>query len=163
MRRDPREDIYLGAAERLRHLASHSTRMQDHKFESPIERLGFEAVIVALICNSMVYELKLRTQAKVLDYRVDLLIEGHHGDWCIAVEWDGHNFHDRTKEQASRDRERDRRMQDIGIRVLRFTGSDVWNAPWHVAEEIISTAANIEMTKKNERAQRSMDKERGRD
>ena len=44
----------------------------------------------------------------------------------LIVECDGHEFHDRTKEQASRDRERDRRLQKLGYPVFRYTGADIW-------------------------------------
>lgn len=44
----------------------------------------------------------------------------------IAVECDGHDFHERTKEQAKRDRKRDRDLQAAGWRVLRFTGSEIY-------------------------------------
>ena len=43
----------------------------------------------------------------------------------IVVELDGHDFHERTKEQAKRDKSRDRAMTALGWRVLRFTGSEI--------------------------------------
>lgn len=52
-----------------------------------------------------------------------------------VVELDGHDFHERTKEQAARDRSRDRDLMANGYQVLRFTGSEVWkNSPWHAQE-----------------------------
>jgi hypothetical protein len=44
----------------------------------------------------------------------------------LDVEVDGHDFHERTKEQASRDRSRDREALIAGWDVVRFTGSDVY-------------------------------------
>lgn len=44
----------------------------------------------------------------------------------VVVELDGHDFHERTKEQAKRDRARDREMLRRGFYVLRFTGSEVY-------------------------------------
>lgn len=43
----------------------------------------------------------------------------------LAIEVDGHDFHERTKEQAERDRSRDRALQRAGWTVLRFTGREV--------------------------------------
>jgi len=43
----------------------------------------------------------------------------------IAVELDGHDFHERTKEQAIRDKSRDRELQLLGWKVVRFAGSEV--------------------------------------
>ncbi len=61
----------------------------------------------------------------------DSLDDGFSADASsiVAVEIDGHDFHERTKEQASRDRERDREHLAIGIRTIRFTGSDVYRDP----------------------------------
>ncbi len=43
----------------------------------------------------------------------------------VMLEVDGHDYHERTKEQARRDRSRDRRMVDNGWVPLRFTGQEV--------------------------------------
>lgn len=43
----------------------------------------------------------------------------------VAVECDGHDFHERTKNQAKRDRSRDRALQGFGWHVMRFTGSEI--------------------------------------
>jgi very-short-patch-repair endonuclease len=43
----------------------------------------------------------------------------------IVVECDGHEFHEKTKEQAARDKMRDRDLQIAGWKVLRFTGSEI--------------------------------------
>ena len=45
------------------------------------------------------------------------------------VECDGHAFHERTKDQAARDRSRDRAVQEGGATIFRFTGSEIWNDP----------------------------------
>lgn len=54
----------------------------------------------------------------------------------VVVEVDGHDFHERTKEQARNDRSRDRFMLREGFYVLRYTGSEVFNNPYVVAREI---------------------------
>lgn len=43
----------------------------------------------------------------------------------IAVELDGHDFHERTRAQSERDKSRDRALQRAGWLALRFTGSEV--------------------------------------
>jgi len=45
----------------------------------------------------------------------------------LIVECDGHDYHERTKEQAKRDREKDRVLQSIGYPIFRFTGSEIYN------------------------------------
>jgi very-short-patch-repair endonuclease len=55
----------------------------------------------------------------------------------LIVECDGHDFHDRTKEQASRDRARDRELKKLGYEVFRYTGSDIWADVYGCATESI--------------------------
>lgn len=54
----------------------------------------------------------------------------------IAIECDGHDFHERTREQARRDRRRDRDLTALGWDVFRFTGSEIHHDPDDLAQEI---------------------------
>ena len=58
----------------------------------------------------------------------------------IAIECDGHDFHEKTKEQAKRDRQRERALTADGYIVVRFTGSEIFNDPYKCAEEIYCLA-----------------------
>ncbi len=58
----------------------------------------------------------------------------------VAVETDGHDFHERTKEQAKHDRRKDRFVQAAGLKILRFTGSEVNENPIRCAKEAIDAA-----------------------
>jgi hypothetical protein len=58
----------------------------------------------------------------------------------LVVECDGHAFHERTKEQAARDRSRDRAFQEGGAQVFRFTGSEIFNDPVKCADAILDWA-----------------------
>lgn len=73
----------------------------------------------------------LMPQARVGRYRVDFLILAHGpgGERRIAVECDGHEWHERTKDQAARDKLRDRELLLAGVPVMRFTGSEIWRDP----------------------------------
>lgn len=81
---------------------------------------------------------------KQLDgWRVDFLIHvlgrgpgGPIGWRCIIVECDGHDYHERTKEQATRDRRRDREWQAKGITVFRFTGAEIFRDAWACASQV---------------------------
>lgn len=69
-------------------------------------------------------------QPQVVDghYRIDFVarvtFNARHA--LIAIECDGHEFHERTKQQAARDRARDRYLVRKGYKVLRFTGSEIY-------------------------------------
>lgn len=54
----------------------------------------------------------------------------------IVIECDGHQFHEKSKEQARRDRERDRELQRMGWRVLRFTGSEIYASAHECARQV---------------------------
>ena len=83
-------------------------------------------------------------QAGVLNYRVDFLIgsRGSERSALVVVECDGHDFHERTREQAAHDKRRDRRLTAAGHTVFRFTGSEIYrNAAGCAAETMNFVAA----------------------
>jgi hypothetical protein len=55
----------------------------------------------------------------------------------VAVECDGHAFHERTHEQASRDKRRDRIATRLGVQAMRFTGTDVVRNSTECAQEVV--------------------------
>lgn len=70
----------------------------------------------------------LMPQFRVGGYRADFAIFVEDAV-KICVECDGHDYHERSKEQAQRDRERDRYFTCDGWKMLRFTGSEIWRDP----------------------------------
>lgn len=96
--------------------------------------------------------LHVEPQKQLTDWRVDFLVNV----WAYGTEWggvvrppgwvqmivecDGHDFHERTKEQAAKDRGRDRWAQEKGYTVFRFTGSELYRDPWGCAEQVINWA-----------------------
>lgn len=54
----------------------------------------------------------------------------------IALELDGHNFHQRTKEQVTRDYRRGRELARAGWIVIRFTGSEIYRDAGACALEV---------------------------
>ena len=127
------------------------------QLDSPIERVLFAAFILEepMPCvgtmsfpgtkELIVFEetaadlaVHLYCQHSIGPYRVDFYLEGYSGSGLFfraAVECDGHDFHERTKEQARRDKRRDRWFQTRGIIILRFTGSEIWADPSSCAEQ----------------------------
>lgn len=53
----------------------------------------------------------------------DFYIEKKSVKLCVYT--DGHTYHERTEEQAQRDKRIDRKLQELGFQVLRYTGKDV--------------------------------------
>jgi very-short-patch-repair endonuclease len=83
-------------------------------------------------------------QVATFSYTVDFMCIMHDYDWIhdkskkilLAVECDGHDFHERTKDQARRDRFRDRQLLLRGIPSMRFTGSEIWRDPYSCLRQI---------------------------
>jgi hypothetical protein len=120
------------------------------KAQSPIER----RLVVHLACAIRDRtSCEIVAQRPLLDaYRADFAISnegletesrelqemlGYRGPIRIVVEADGHDFHERTKEQAARDKRRDRELQTAGWTVLRFTGTEIWRDVRACVEQII--------------------------
>lgn len=137
---------------------------QFHKLcESPIERVMLSAITtyaairgVAVTYDEDDYANKIhgsisharwigiQPQCYIGKYRVDFCLiyalTGGRGNRLRArmvVECDGHEFHERTKEQAQRDKERDRYLQTQGFNVFRFTGSEIWADAFKCAAQVV--------------------------
>ena len=94
--------------------------------------------------------LTIYQQVTISSYRVDFLLffnfvwirpAGYKNPprrpSALVVECDGHEFHEKTKAQAERDKARDRAMQRAGFPVFRFSGSTLWSDPLGCAGEAL--------------------------
>lgn len=86
-------------------------------------------------------------QLQIGKYRTDLaLIRKARRGYArvyLAIECDGHEFHERTREQAQRDKARDREMQRLGWIVARYTGSEIAKDPSGAAKDIWQLAFDL--------------------
>jgi hypothetical protein len=73
----------------------------------------------------------------VFDFGVEMWDEDD-GKWrmILDVEADGHDHHERTKEQARRDRSRDRALTKADIGVVRFTGAEIYADAYGCVDEL---------------------------
>lgn len=128
----------------LRAAVGYNMLVLERACESPIEVAFGVALLVAdqLEHPYMRAGLFLAETREADTYRPDLALlipqypwHGYRIDFALRlpryrfkylfVECDGHDFHERTKEQAARDRMKDREIQQSGFPVLRFTGSEI--------------------------------------
>lgn len=93
------------------------------------------------------YLLDFAQQVSVVEYRCDFLLTvrsvGSGRVLRVAIECDGHSFHDRTPEQASSDRRRDRKLITLGIPTLRYTYSDLTKRPNEFMRGLRATVLGI--------------------
>lgn len=100
---------------------------------TPIEKIAFAALDYVCGMEGFVCQ----PQVQIGKYRVDFLVHDCNNEVRIIIECDGHDFHEKTKEQAHRDKKRDRDLQAAGYKVFRFTGSEIWKTRGRVVAESI--------------------------
>lgn len=109
------------------------------RIQSPIEQMLFAALLWQVPLGALP---RVRPKPERFDttcwgitpqwsfgrYRLDFLLWMFDSQRFaqIAVECDGHNFHEKTKEQARKDKARDRSLLMGGVAVARFTGSEIF-------------------------------------
>jgi len=133
--------------------------MEIEDCESPIEQLMHIALFDSLHSMMDKFNLPININSQVEiqtnsnKYRVDFLVTiwlppfDKNSYKFIVVECDGHEFHEKTKEQARRDKSRDRDLLAHGYAVLRFTGSEIWRNTRRCVDEIeraIKTVCGID-------------------
>lgn len=105
--------------------------------ESPIEALFLAAFIPTVLIDTAY---TIHPQFELDGYRADFLVTFEPVDGLsrsVVVEYDGHDYHDRTKEQAGRDKRRDRAVAALGYPVLRFTGRELHRDAHACAREVV--------------------------
>ncbi len=122
----------------------HAIDRVEAQSESPIETLLGATMLICIKIfgapcwrfGSIEGEISAVQQYQWRSHRIDLAVF-LHGKPAAFIECDGHQFHERSKEQAERDRSRDREIQTAGIVALRFTGREIWRDPFSCVNEII--------------------------
>jgi very-short-patch-repair endonuclease len=114
-----------------------------HSVKSPIEQIFLMEWRFLRVDER--YGLKIRPQDTLeidgTTYIIDFVVERPDGGMKLAIELDGHDFHEKTKLRASRDRQRERTIVKHGYTILRFTGSEVFSNARRCVEEVIELIA----------------------
>lgn len=123
----------------------------DINCESPIEILMYlalqEFVFEAIPFMDIYLAPQHKIQTKNKNYRVDFLLsEKASHDYCnefdvskhygLVIECDGHEFHEKTKEQVKNNNQRDIDIKMKGYGILHFSGSQIYKDPFKCATEI---------------------------
>lgn len=133
-------------------------RIADYEIESFIEKLLF----VAIHCwaategveesdgpkydrngkECLFYGYSVEPQFGILSYKVDFLIRYDCGPKLqekVLVECDSQEFHERTEQERRYEKKRDREITGQGYRILRYTGKEIMEEPYKIADEILKT------------------------
>lgn len=104
---------------------------RDHYLLTPIEAPFYDA----LRDTGLTFAVQPWIQGVDRRYRVDFLVFSDGN--CVAVELDGHEFH-KSREDRSRDAERDRWLAGRKIQTIRWTGSQVYADPQGCVSELLN-------------------------
>lgn len=112
--------------------------------ESPIEKIMLMALCIAecqyKIIDKYSYGIGILPQIPILKYRVDIDIEiVNLNGWEtkeLIIECDGHEFHEKTKEQVKKNNKRDYDLKSAGYDILHFSGSEIYNNPMECAQRV---------------------------
>lgn len=128
------------------------TLIPPYIIESPIEKYLFIQIIRLSIAENLNLIISpfngILPQSKVtinseLFYLVDFVFNTR-SKHKIAVELDGSEFHEKTKDQAQADKEKDRNLQQAGYFVARFTGAEVYADPKEILYKIMDIAKDLD-------------------
>lgn len=115
--------------------AIHEMESLEEIFESPIERIMYHRLMD--FAKSQYGAIYIECQVPIGKYFADFVVSYRPSEKKVVIECDGHEFHERTKEQVSRDKERDRYMTKQGFSVFRYSGTDILNNPQRAVNDII--------------------------
>lgn len=104
--------------------------IRSRQIQSPVEQ--FFLMEWEYMGLSKKYEVDLLPQAHLVtdsgQFSVDFAITPlgtRKGRARVVIEIDGHDFHERTREQVRSDKQRERAIVRSGVTVLRFSGSEI--------------------------------------
>jgi very-short-patch-repair endonuclease len=115
------------------------------RLDSPIERAFYRCFLYVLASVPEEMHVTIDSQVTIGEHRVDFVLSSKSGKRLLIVECDGHDFHERTKEQAARDKRRDRELLAAErVPVMRYTGSEIYRGPFECACDALSFALNAD-------------------
>lgn len=121
--------------------------------QSPIEIIfnyAFDMMVYDRHFGKKLPHLRLESQYRIVangkNYRADFYFDANtlreisfsfENPLRLVIECDGHNFHEKTKEQVMRNNDRNFDLQKEGYEVLHFSGSQIYNEPFECANKAI--------------------------
>lgn len=130
--------------------------LDDVTIKSPIEQIFITAFELYCRDKKQIYlfpqkEINVNGKKYCIDFEFDAddyltqMLFNHqikNTTFKLAIECDGHKFHQKTKEQVQYDNEREFDLKMAGYEVLRFSGSQIYNDPFKCAEDTYNFIMN---------------------
>jgi very-short-patch-repair endonuclease len=110
----------------------------EKRIKSPIERIAYIELADEFDPYIITAQCELVPQKEIGNYRVDFYLSYKSSSGLVEfiIECDGHAFHEKTKEQVTRDKKRDRFFTQNGYVVLRYSGSEILKNPGQITSDI---------------------------
>lgn len=114
------------------------------EYKSPIEAIFITAFELYIKFNNKEQifllpqrEICIENKKYIVDFEfeADEYVNQFNTNKKIIIECDGHQFHQKTKEQVTKDNKREYDLKMAGYQVLRFSGSQIYNEPFKCAED----------------------------
>lgn len=91
------------------------------------------------LCLEPQYEIETNNKKYIADFAFfadeSTASEIKNENYKLVIECDGHEFHEKTKEQVAYDNEREYDIKTAGFDILRFSGSQIYNHPFRCAAQ----------------------------
>lgn len=126
------------------------------KIESPIEGVfwvwwaALQATDQRMSLDTYAFGLAGQYEVVASDgsrFRLDFAVP----DFQVAIELDGHEFHERTKDQVAYRNMRDRKLTADGWQVFHISGSELWRSPLERVSEVYSFCSRLALVRQEER------------
>jgi very-short-patch-repair endonuclease len=146
--RAARAALHVLSSERLIELlATEGARMTQSPIETTFSVYFRVAAAYMALAGCPRFALQLRHQVPVSTgsgarYVLDFALATDRKELKVAVELDGHDYHERTRGQVIARNRRDRDLMADSWHVLHFSGSEIHRDPWGVALAVLTAGAD---------------------
>ena len=125
--------------------------LEEGKMKSPIEQMFYVAWAYGTQIDNIILCPQHQIGKYYCDFYVDLLAHFSLHDYpftetqindlkaslpLIAIELDGHEWHEKSKDQVEKDKQRERFIVSQGYKVFRFSGREVFRRPLDCVVEV---------------------------
>lgn len=116
--------------------------VDEHSITSPIEQLFLLEWLYQRASDKCDATLHPQEPVRTSNgtYTIDFVIRArsdHEQKGAVAIELDGHDFHEKTKQQVANDKKRERAIVRTGLPVLRFSGHGIWKDTAACVREVV--------------------------
>jgi very-short-patch-repair endonuclease len=120
-------------------------KIEAHSVSSPIEQIFLMEWHFQRAEERLGVRLALQAPVELegKKYRIDFVASRDGSQRKLAIELDGHDFHERTPQQAASDKRRERILTRNGFVVLRFTGMEVVRNSKGCVEEVVASLSTL--------------------